>query len=241
MGVLNRRIASQGLIGKDFGMLNRRCISVIVVMVGWGSSAMGQAQDPAGNRSLIGTDSTSAFPPSAAYWGDVMLPSPLTPPSSRGQTEFGEFPSPVATRVPAAPVQEGGRLDVAWNRTPNASRPALPPQWGQTVAPENAAGFAGTVRGRFMQKGQPVASCYVVILPMNNDGIDQNRLPLTTTTDNEGMYYFDNVPAGTYKLTWLPAGSTQWIRRIEMKPDVVVHAGQTVVLREIRMALQTIN
>ena len=223
-------------------MLNRRCFSVVVAMlVGWGSSATLQAQDPAGNRNAGGPNSVSALPASNVNWDDVMSPISLTPPASRSQTEFGDFPEPLASLVPTGPVQEGGRLDVAWNRAPNPGLSALPPLGGQSPVPENAAHFAGTVRGRLMQKSHPVANCHVVILPMNNDGIDQNREPLTALTDNDGLYTFENVPVGTYKLTWLPAGSKQWIRRIEMKPDVVVHAGQDVMLKEIRMSLQTIN
>jgi hypothetical protein len=49
------------------------------------------------------------------------------------------------------------------------------------------------------------------------------------------------VPAGGYKLAWLPAGQNQWIRRISMQPDVKVHNGETTKLKEIRVALQTIN
>ena len=52
---------------------------------------------------------------------------------------------------------------------------------------------------------------------------------------------FEHVPAGEYKLTWLPAGAKQWIRRIAMRPDVIVHEGQDVTLKDIRMAQQTIN
>jgi len=50
-----------------------------------------------------------------------------------------------------------------------------------------------------------------------------------------------DVPVGAYKLTWLPAGATQWIRRIEMKPDVFVHEGQDTTVKDLRMALRTIN
>ena len=64
---------------------------------------------------------------------------------------------------------------------------------------------------------------------------------MTAVTDAEGVFGFENVPVGSYKLTWLPAGATQWIRRIEMKPDVVVREGQDTTLREIRTALRTIN
>ena len=103
----------------------------------------------------------------------------------------------------------------------------------------------GTVHGRLLQKGYPVANCYVVIAPWpKGDKADSSldtRVPLSTTTNDEGFYCFEHVPAGEYKLTWLPAGAKQWIRRIAMRPDVVVLEHQDVALKDIRMALQTIN
>jgi hypothetical protein len=102
----------------------------------------------------------------------------------------------------------------------------------------------GTVHGRLLQRGQPLVNCQVVIVPMHKDGAtDDNgfRQPVTAVTDADGIYVFANVPVGAYKLTWLPAGGTQWIRRIEMKPDVFVHEGQDTMVKDLRMALRTIN
>ena len=102
----------------------------------------------------------------------------------------------------------------------------------------------GSVHGRLFQGGRPLVGCTVVIVPMHKDGAtDDNgvRQPLSAITDADGVYGFENVPVGGYKLTWLPAGTTQWIRRIEMKPDVFVHEGQDVTLKDIRSAMQTIN
>jgi hypothetical protein len=102
----------------------------------------------------------------------------------------------------------------------------------------------GTAHGRLLQKGRPLVNCQVVIVPMHKDGAtDDNgfRQPVTAVTDADGIYVFANVPVGAYKLTWLPAGGTQWIRRIEMKPDVFVHEGQDTMVKDLRMALRTIN
>jgi hypothetical protein len=49
------------------------------------------------------------------------------------------------------------------------------------------------------------------------------------------------VTVGKYKLTWLPERTNQWIRRIDIKPDFVVHAGQAVYVNTISAALRTIN
>jgi hypothetical protein len=102
----------------------------------------------------------------------------------------------------------------------------------------------GTVHGRLLQRGRPLVNCQIVIVPMHKDGAtDDNgfRQPVAAVTDADGIYVFANVPVGAYKLTWLPAGATQWIRRIEMKPDVFVHEGQDTMVKDLRMALQTIN
>ena len=71
--------------------------------------------------------------------------------------------------------------------------------------------------------------------------MDDDRKPLATVTDQNGVFHYEGVPAGGYKLTWLPAGQNQWIRRIAMRPDVHVHNGETTTLKEIRIALQTVN
>jgi len=103
----------------------------------------------------------------------------------------------------------------------------------------------GTVRGRLMQNGRPLSNCRVVIVPLEGEGknyrYDANREPLSTVTDNEGVYFFDHVPAAKYKLTWLPVGTNQWIRRIAIKPDVVVRPGQAESIITIGAAQRTIN
>jgi hypothetical protein len=119
----------------------------------------------------------------------------------------------------------------------------------RSMAPANIPGVStmaeGTVCGRLMQSGRPLANCRVVIVPLQADGknyrYDANREPLSTATNNEGIYSFERVPVGKYKLTWLPDGTNQWIRRVAIKPDVVVHAGQTVNVNTIGAAQRTIN
>ena len=104
----------------------------------------------------------------------------------------------------------------------------------------------GTVRGRLLQGQRPLANCHVVMMPIREEGrktyvYDETREPQTSTTNSDGDYFFEHVPAGQYKLTWLPQGTKQWIRRLVIKPDVVVHGGQEVSVKEIRFARATIN
>ena len=113
------------------------------------------------------------------------------------------------------------------------------------ITPYQVVMAAGTVTGRLLNKGHPLVNCHVVIVPMHEQsgayGFDPERQVLNTTTDDRGEYRFANVVPGAYKLTWLPQGETRWIRRISMHPDVMVRAGQATNLKDIRVALQTIN
>jgi hypothetical protein len=114
----------------------------------------------------------------------------------------------------------------------------------QPAAASSMRVATGSVHGRLLQGGRPLVNCAVVIVPMHKDGATDNtgvREPISTVTDADGVYGFENVPVGSYKLTWLPAGTQQWIRRIEMKPDVFVHEGRDVTLKDIRFAIRTIN
>lgn len=122
----------------------------------------------------------------------------------------------------------------------------LPPHFGGNPAPvaETAQEFA-VVCGRLADRGRPLVACQVVIVPLKKYGqnyrLDDSRTPLRTTTDAEGIYYFENVPLGDYKMMWLPSGTRQWIRRISLRPDVLVkHEGINRV-KDIRIALQTAN
>ena len=90
-----------------------------------------------------------------------------------------------------------------------------------------------------------MVNCRVAMIPLQEvDGgaqLDEHRQVLMTLTDAEGVFHFEAVPVGGYKLTWLPDRQKQWIRRISLKPDVHVHYGETTTLKEIRIATQTIN
>ncbi len=104
---------------------------------------------------------------------------------------------------------------------------------------------AGAVSGRLFNRGRPLVNCRVLIVPMRQqDGayaFDPERKILDAMTDAQGTYQFISVAPGAYKLMWLPRGENRWIRRISMRPDVTVRAGETTHLKDIRVALQTIN
>lgn len=103
----------------------------------------------------------------------------------------------------------------------------------------------GTLYGRLLNHGRPLANCQVIIRPMTKSfsGYAFKRAvqPIRTTTDVQGVYRFENVPPGPYKLSWLPQGTNQWIRRIAMRPDIAVQAQETTQVKDILVALRTIN
>ncbi len=103
----------------------------------------------------------------------------------------------------------------------------------------------GEVFGRLSHEGQPLVNCEVQILPLkkawNGYDLDDSGEPRTTVTDAGGVYHFANVLPGPYKARWRPAGQEQWIRRIEIQPDVQVRANQPASIKEIRVSLRTIN
>jgi hypothetical protein len=154
--------------------------------------------------------------------------------------------SQVAVPPRAANVAAGQGSDGTWHEDPNYIVITID---GREVRlrksdlganlPTSAPAIAAAVHGRLLQNGVPLVNCRVVMVAMEQEGA--RREPLVSLTDEQGVYRFANVPAGEYKLTWLPEGTRQWIRRIQMKPDVIVQAGQDVVVKDVRAALRTIN
>ncbi len=116
---------------------------------------------------------------------------------------------------------------------------------GDEPAPKPYAPPGGEVYGRLSHKGRPVANCRVALLPLKKDWsgyrVDGSVAPTVGTTDSDGIYRIEDVASGPYKLTWLPDGERQWIRRIEIRPDVNVKSGDIAHIKEIRKSLRTVN
>ncbi len=106
---------------------------------------------------------------------------------------------------------------------------------------------AGQVYGQLSHRGRPLIGCEVVLMPLRKTWAGYTAVNsrdtklLTTATDAAGVYHFSDVPPGHYKLKWRPAGEESWIRRAETRPDVQVRANETATIKEIRVALRTIN
>ncbi len=113
------------------------------------------------------------------------------------------------------------------------------------LTPGQGRASGGTVYGELLHNERPLANCQVMIRPMIKTlgGYALNRAgpPLRTTTDGQGVYRFDHVPPGLYKLSWLPEATNQWIRRIAVRPDLTVRAHETTHVKAISKALRTMN
>lgn len=108
------------------------------------------------------------------------------------------------------------------------------------------AASGGEVYGRLSSRqGSPIVDCKVALLPLkktwNGYTVDGSMKPMVVHTDSNGMYHFEDVPPGPYKLSWLPAGTRQWIRRIQFRPDVQVKANAVAHAKEIHHSLHTVN
>lgn len=129
----------------------------------------------------------------------------------------------------------------------NVARTSLPgrPETERKLRPQSAKPDGGAVEGRLLNHRRPLVNCTVELIPLQPSfltyTINADARPLTTTTDAHGHYRFDSVAPGPYKLRWLPAGRRRWIRRLEIKPDVIVRDGCTAHAKTVRVALSTIN
>ncbi len=116
---------------------------------------------------------------------------------------------------------------------------------GVDKMPVEKARTGGAVQGRLLHKGRPLPNCRIALSRLKKGffgyTFDKSAEPLRAVTDVRGVYCFESVPAGAYKLSWLPQGTNRWIRRISMQPDATTHDNEVVSLKDIRIALQTIN
>lgn len=111
------------------------------------------------------------------------------------------------------------------------------------VAPqlENEATHPGAVYGRILYSGHGLAGCKVKLVRQLESttflGLFKEATAgaeFNAVTREDGLYRFEQVPAGKYLLRWLPPGSDAWIQRLsDRQYDVLVEEGMTIALRDI--------
>lgn len=99
----------------------------------------------------------------------------------------------------------------------------------------------GSVEGRFLWLGAPLEGCRVrlVMVEAHGGAFGSRYTPtasIETQTGADGVYRFENVPPGHYKIKWaLPRGDS-WIRFLSPEPDLTIEPGATVHFRDIESA-----
>jgi DNA-binding transcriptional MerR regulator len=103
----------------------------------------------------------------------------------------------------------------------------------------------GHVKGVILWKGKPMANGSVTIVLERYTGFSlaslkklfsgdkedpsDQKITLTTHTDSQGQYIFEEAPPGKYRLYLKPNPEADWVRRLAEKPDFEVLAGQVII------------
>ncbi len=105
----------------------------------------------------------------------------------------------------------------------------------------------GRVKGDIIWKGKPLANGGVTIVldkymytgfawaslkkmfSKNEEKSSDQKIILTTQTDSQGRYIFEEAPPGKYTLYLMPNARTGWLRRLREKPDFEVISGQLTI------------
>ncbi len=182
-------------------------------------------------------------------WNALSLPA-----DRGGVAAIGRQPWGVAPAVQTPELASYRGVAPGWNRPPRTplavdwERPVRLPSVEPTIPqPDDRSDTMshGSVYGRLSNRKRPLVNCRTVLVPLVKKGkghtIDGDGKPISAVTDERGRYYIDSVPPGEYKLYWLPARTNRWIHRIEVRPDVVVGKCETKQIKDIRIALTTVN
>lgn len=124
------------------------------------------------------------------------------------------------------------------------AREKMPDQQGKAQAApqlEKEPARSGTVQGRIVYRGQGLVGCKVKLIRQLESttflGLFKEAkagAEFDAVTMEDGLYRFEQVPAGKYLLRWLPPGSDAWIQKLsDRQYDVLVEEGMTVGLRDI--------
>ena len=106
----------------------------------------------------------------------------------------------------------------------------------------------GNVEGKILHSGSPLPDCQVKLQMLEKSGLlakgyrpIDGAAEIETVTDKDGVYHFENVSPGLYKLYWKPPSETSWVRRFKMEPDVIVEPGKNTNPKNIETLKRTLN
>ena len=124
------------------------------------------------------------------------------------------------------------------------TREKMPDQQSKAQAApqvEREAARSGAVQGYIRYRGQGLAGCKVRLVRQLESttflGLFKEAKAggeFDAVSGEDGLYRFEQLPAGRYLLRWLPPGSDAWIQRLsDRQYDVLVKEGMTVGLGDI--------
>jgi hypothetical protein len=149
--------------------------------------------------------------------------------------------SGISPRVPLLPEgKQEGTKEIGSASLPEPSKKS-------TVHEQLLLEELGRVQGLILWQGKPLANGKVRIELEKYTGVSwasvkkmfsgnekesyesDQGVSLSTQTDSKGLYAFEKVPPGTYRLYWWPDFKTGWVHRLREKPDFEVVSGKLTI------------
>lgn len=102
-----------------------------------------------------------------------------------------------------------------------------------------------SAKGRILWRGAPLEGCRVKAMRLEIIGlfgaVRQLDSGKEVVTAADGSYHFKSLEPGSYKLYWVPADGTHWIRRLRSEPDFEVQTGKQTEIESLDVARGTLN
>ncbi len=122
-----------------------------------------------------------------------------------------------------------------------------------TIASEVQKASTGRVLGRVLWNGEPLPDCEVKLSkepefslanlqPFSSKGDAASvTAEFLAKTDANGRYIFKALPPGSYRVSWRPSGSVDFIRRLSSWSDIGLLPGELVEYKDIEANVRTID
>ncbi len=122
-----------------------------------------------------------------------------------------------------------------------------------TIASEIQKASTGRVLGRVLWNGESLPDCeiklskepefsLVNLQPFSSKGDEASgAAEFLAKTDTNGRYIFKGLPPGSYRVSWRPSGSVDFIRRLSSWSDIDLLPGELVEYKDIEANVRTID
>ena len=111
---------------------------------------------------------------------------------------------------------------------------------------QNVINGFGNVKGTILSQGVPLQQCQVKIvrlIPKKFIFLKKYKQAnqYETITNSKGIYVFNDILVGEYKLYWKTSIGEPWMSRIEKEPDIIVFSGKMNVAASLDIDLGIIG